>query len=150
MRPKKPKEKQGSKGAHGHYPCQSPNITSCSAKGARGLTGHVRHKKEHRRVIFVPRPKWHARGERGPSMILQDQGKNCQLQKSWKQRRQDQPMENKRARNIGQKIRKERKGKPNLPTSQQIIQSSLARDTGDEAELTCKQRLARSQLAPKS
>ena len=43
-----------------------------------------------------------------------------------------------------------RKGKSNLLTTQQIIQSSLARDTGDEAELPHKKRLARPQLAPKS
>ena len=35
-----------------------------------------------------------------------------------------------------------RKGKTNLPSAQQIIQGSLARDTGDEAELPCKKRLA--------
>ena len=40
-----------------------------------------------------------------------------------------------------------RKFKPNLPTAQQIIQSSLVRDTG---ELPHKQRLAQPQLAPKS
>ena len=75
MRLKNPKEKQGSEGAHSHYPCQSPNITSRSANGARGLTSHVRHKKQHRYVTFAPSSKWHARGERGPSTILQVRGK---------------------------------------------------------------------------
>ena len=35
-----------------------------------------------------------------------------------------------------------RKGKPDLLTAQQIIQSSLARDTGDKAELPHKKRPA--------
>ena len=43
-----------------------------------------------------------------------------------------------------------RKGKPNLPTAQQVMQSSLARDTGDEEELPCKKRLPQPQPAPKS
>ena len=43
-----------------------------------------------------------------------------------------------------------RKGKPNLPTAQQVMQSSLARDTGDEEELPRKKRLPQPQPAPKS